>query len=774
MPKVQKPQEFSQFRPISLCNFVNKIFSKILARRLAPLLPKIISPNQSGFVQERSISDNYLLVQEVIAGIKRKARGGNVVFKLDMTKAYDRMKWPFLIQVLRAFGFGERWINMIWRIISNVWFSIVINGSLCGFFKSARGLRQGDPLSPALFIIRAEVLSRSLNQLVSCRGFQGFSIPQGCPSITHLGYADDVLIFSSATASTLRLVMRVLEEYEASSGQLINKTKSCFLVHAKIGRPRRKSIQQVTGFKPMSFAIWYLGYPLYSGRKKKEYFAGLCLAVVSKVDSWKNRLLSAGGRIVLLKRVLSTLLVHLLMAVSPPKSIFKEIEGRWKDLCVPGEEGGMGFRRLEDIHDAFSIKLWWNFQSLSSLWATFMKAKYCAQVHPNLVHRGRGSQVWRRMMEVRQLAESHIGWIGRSGSSNFWFDNSLGTDSLSSRLDNVLDHRWVPHGVVKEVVRVAPPVGHLPDLMIVAPGVAVENFLLLITTIAWAVTCGLLPVEVQGSWAVQVWVLPITGYREHRACVRYGRYGVTCLALLRGSSWHILVWFIVSCPSGSLVVWEEGNSIRYEGIQVRFDRLCTLVMADLVELFSIYFKQQRSFPAAWVHFYAAISRWVPRMSYSIVRWLRPPSGVLKLNIDGCSKGNPGVSGGGGVIRDSGGKLLLAFACHLGQATSVQAEVRALLFGVKVCIQWGFRKLEAELDSLVLVHILFGKARCPWSVFLEVQQLLGFMEHIPSVGHCFRQANQVADVLSKVGCTLGERSFTRLHQSYRRRLEVPCA
>ena len=93
--------------------------------------------NQSGFVRGRSISDNYMLAQEVIAGIMWKVRGGNVVFKLDMTKAYDRMMWPFLIKVLRAFGFGERWIDMIWRIISNVWFSVIINGSLCGFFKSA-------------------------------------------------------------------------------------------------------------------------------------------------------------------------------------------------------------------------------------------------------------------------------------------------------------------------------------------------------------------------------------------------------------------------------------------------------------------------------------------------------------------------------------------------------------------------------------------------------------------------------------------------------------
>ncbi|XP_027157143.1 uncharacterized protein LOC113758529 [Coffea eugenioides] len=247
--------------------------------------------NQSGFVRGRSISDNYVLAQEIIAGINRKMREGNVVFKLDMTKAYDRMIWPFLVKVLRAFGFGEHWIDMVWRIIFNVCFSVIINGLLCGFFKSTRGLCQGDPLSPALFIIGAEVLSR-------------------------------------------------------------------------LGRPRRTMIQQVTRFNFRAFPIKYLRYPLYYGRRRKEYFAGLCQAVVSKVESWKNRFLSTGGRIVLLKHVLA-LPVYLLMAASPPKSVFKEIEGRfsnflwgdsewghklhwigWKELCVPGEEGGMGFQRL--------------------------------------------------------------------------------------------------------------------------------------------------------------------------------------------------------------------------------------------------------------------------------------------------------------------------------------------------------------------------------------------------------------------------------------------
>ena len=177
LAKVARPKDFSEFRPISLCNFVNKIISKLLANRLAAVLPKIISENQSGFVRGRLISDNYMLAQELVSSIGRATRGGNVALKLDMMKAYDRVVWPFLINVLRAFGFGERWIDMVWRLISNVWFSVVVNGLSYGFFKSTWGLRQGDPLSPAIFIIGAEVLSRSLNKLQSHRGFQGFVSP---------------------------------------------------------------------------------------------------------------------------------------------------------------------------------------------------------------------------------------------------------------------------------------------------------------------------------------------------------------------------------------------------------------------------------------------------------------------------------------------------------------------------------------------------------------------------------------------------------------------
>ena len=223
IPKVSSSPDCSQFRPISLCNFVTKVIATTLAVRLAKVLPSIISPQQSGFVKGRQIFDNFLLAQELVSDSHRKNRGGNVVLKLDMAKAYDRVSWPFLLQVLRRFGFDEIWIDMIWRLISNVWFSVIVNGAPQGFFKSSRGLRQGDPLSPALFVISAKVLSRLLNSLSTFRGFTPFRVPRGCLPVIHLAYADDIIVFPIGLRRSVQLVMKALDEYVLVSGQRVNQ-----------------------------------------------------------------------------------------------------------------------------------------------------------------------------------------------------------------------------------------------------------------------------------------------------------------------------------------------------------------------------------------------------------------------------------------------------------------------------------------------------------------------------------------------------------------------
>ncbi|KAL0356484.1 UNVERIFIED_CONTAM: Transposon TX1 uncharacterized protein [Sesamum radiatum] len=150
IPKTETPSTWKDFRPISLCNVTGKILSKLINTQMAPLLPKIISPAQSGFVQGRLISDNILLAQELAHCLGKNGCMNNTIFKLDMEKAYDRVNWNFLYLMLCKVGFPTVWIDMIKKLIENCWFSILLNGEGVGFFKSTRGLRQGDPLANPL------------------------------------------------------------------------------------------------------------------------------------------------------------------------------------------------------------------------------------------------------------------------------------------------------------------------------------------------------------------------------------------------------------------------------------------------------------------------------------------------------------------------------------------------------------------------------------------------------------------------------------------------
>lgn len=198
LPKTNTANSPDDFRPISLCTVLYKTISKVLATRKKLFLHQCISKYQSAFILSRNISDNCILAQELFHSMQRSTRSeGLVALKLDLSKAYDRVDWNFLVNMLTLFGFPQVFITWIYQCISTASYSVLINGQQHGYITPSRGIRQGCPLSPYLFVFVMEYLSRSLEALTRRHLFSGIQLGRGGEWISHLCYVDDILIFSS-------------------------------------------------------------------------------------------------------------------------------------------------------------------------------------------------------------------------------------------------------------------------------------------------------------------------------------------------------------------------------------------------------------------------------------------------------------------------------------------------------------------------------------------------------------------------------------------------
>lgn len=218
IPKNKNPERVIDYKPITLCNVAYKLTSKTVANRMKWVLKDIVGENQSAFVAERLITDNILVVHEVMNHINRKRKGkwGEMALELDMSKVYERMEWECLQKIMLKLGFHEKWVEIIMQCVSSITYAVWINGIPRGVFKPTRALRQGDPLSPYQFLLCTKALSALINKAVQNRSIHGVVALARGPKISHIFFADDSLIFGKPTTREYGEILRVLQVCEES------------------------------------------------------------------------------------------------------------------------------------------------------------------------------------------------------------------------------------------------------------------------------------------------------------------------------------------------------------------------------------------------------------------------------------------------------------------------------------------------------------------------------------------------------------------------------
>uniref|UniRef100_A0A803QQJ3 Reverse transcriptase domain-containing protein n=1 Tax=Cannabis sativa TaxID=3483 RepID=A0A803QQJ3_CANSA len=423
---VNNPRRMEEFRPISLCNFPYKIITKILVNRMRPYMEDLISPFQSAFILGRWIAESSILTQELVQTIQRKrGMGGLMAIKLDMHKSYDRMEWTFIRKVLRANGFDEKSCGLIMSCVTGITYSAILNGTPLKKFQPQRGLRQGDPLSPFIFLLCQEVLSKIIQKHERENKTHGIQIARAAIPISHLMFADDTILFARANKEEAKNLMDCISNYEKWSGQVCSKAKSSVLFSNNLSVERRNGILHVLNINQTQGEERHLGNPFVFKRRKKENYMKLRESMLQRLEGWKMRLLSYAGRLTLIKTVASAMPIYSMSTNKIPISTCRDLDamirsywwqgsvgkGRylalksWDSICQPQESGGLGIRRFEDSNRALIAKLVWSIvQGTRKPWIDCLLSKYCKhESFWTVKKKNTDSSLWKCILDTRNI-----------------------------------------------------------------------------------------------------------------------------------------------------------------------------------------------------------------------------------------------------------------------------------------------------------------------------------------------------------------------------------
>ncbi|KAA3480824.1 Retrovirus-related Pol polyprotein LINE-1 [Gossypium australe] len=434
IPKKDRPEDFSQFWPISLCSVMYKLVMKVIANRFKVVFLNFISPEQAGFIEGRNISDNVIIAQEVIHSMRSRKGGNNwMAIKLDLEKAYDRVSWKFIDVSLVAAGIPEGLRKILW------------NGVPSRSFKSVRGIRQGCLLSPYLFILCMEWLGHLISSEMKIGRWHPIRLSRSGPTLSHLFFADDLVIFSKVEMNQAHFLKDILRCFCDLSGHKISARKSNMFFSKGVDTSLNDQISQLFGFQKVRNLGSYLRVPLLHDRVTKSTLN----FVIDKLLHTDHGNSERGFNEI--ERIARQFIWG--RSVGNPKLALVG----WESICQPRTCGGLGIRHLQDHNNSFLMKIGFNLVSQKdALWTQL----------PHSILKSHYSHLWKSLSKAWPLLRENLMWsVGDGATICGWIDNWIpDTGPLLSyvsalerlNLDSTLKD-WLPDAMIKRIVSIPPP-----------------------------------------------------------------------------------------------------------------------------------------------------------------------------------------------------------------------------------------------------------------------------------------------------------------------------
>ena len=279
------------------------MISRLLVARLKPILPDLILPKQTTFVKNRLLIENTVLASELVNGYHKDKGKKKVTLKVDIAKVFDTLSWDFLLTCLDGLDLPPLFVGWLRACVCTTNYTLGYNGTVNAYFKGRRGLRQGDSLSSYLFVIAMNCLSLMLNKMAT-DGYMEYHHNCRKIKLTHLSFADDLLIFIEGSIEYVQAVLQTLHEFELRSGLAVSYQKTSFFASG-LSEAEISAIQVSTGMKCGTLPMKYIGVPLCAKKLTLANCEPLIQQVKACFSSWSAKALSFAGRLLLIKTVVS-------------------------------------------------------------------------------------------------------------------------------------------------------------------------------------------------------------------------------------------------------------------------------------------------------------------------------------------------------------------------------------------------------------------------------------------------------------------------------------